>query len=45
MEFNSFYQDYSKKKKLPLPSDINERVEASLAVQIHTTGARPKFYA
>ena len=45
MEFISFYQDYSKKKKLPLPSDINERVEASLAVQIHTTGARPKFYA
>lgn len=44
MEFISFYQDYSKKKKLPLPSDINERVEASLSVQIHTTGARPKFY-
>lgn len=43
MDFNSFYKSYQKKKKLPLPSDINERVEASLSVQIHTTGARPAF--
>lgn len=45
MDFNSFYRDYTKKKKFPLPADHSQRVEASLAVQIHTTGARPAFNA
>lgn len=43
MDFSTFYQDFTKKRKMPLPPDNTERVEASLAVQVHTTGARPSF--
>lgn len=45
MDFKTFYGIYTKKNKLPLPADHLERVEACLAVQIHTTGARPSFFS
>ena len=43
MTYQDFFSNYEKKKKLPLPHDHNQRVGASLSVQIHSTGARPAY--
>jgi hypothetical protein len=43
MTFQEFYRKNNDKEKLPLPADIAQRVEASLCVQIHSTGARPAY--
>jgi len=43
MELTAFLKAYKAKNKLPLPDEYNRRVEACLAIQIHTTGARPAY--
>jgi hypothetical protein len=43
MNYQDFFQRLENKDKLPLPADIKKRVGASLAVQIHTRGARPSY--
>lgn len=43
MEFSQFLKAHQSKRTLPLPSSHKRKVEACLAVQIHTTGARPAY--
>lgn len=43
MEFAQFLKAHQSKRTLPLPEGHGQRVEACLAVQIHTTGARPAY--
>jgi len=43
MNFNSFYEKFTKKNKLPLPAQYSKWVEACLALQIHTEGVRPRY--
>ena len=43
MEFAQFLKGYRSKSTMPLPEGHSQRVEACLAVQIHTTGARPAY--
>lgn len=45
MDYNKFISDYRKNKstKNYLPADFGQRVDSCLAVQIHSTGARPAF--
>ena len=45
MDYNKFIADFRKNKsnKHYLPADFGQRVDACLAVQIHSTGARPAF--
>lgn len=45
MDYNKFISDYRKNKstKKYLPADFGQRVDSCLAVQIHSTGARPAF--
>ena len=45
MELNDFINKLNKQNKLPLLPDHNRAIEACLAVQIHSTGARPKYYS
>lgn len=44
MTLNDFIKAQKNKNKMPLPDSHKSQVEACLAVQIHTTGARPAFY-
>jgi len=45
MELSQFIKKYNAKNKLPLPERHAQEVEASRAVQIHSTGARPSYYS
>lgn len=43
MNYQTFIQKFTDKEKLPLPKDYSQRVAASLAVQVHSSGCRPKY--
>lgn len=44
MQYQTFFKLYeSDKSKLPLPKDHSQRIAESLAVQVHSSGARPKY--
>lgn len=43
MDFNKFVELRNSRKTMPLHPDHKRDVEACLAVQIHTTGARPSY--
>lgn len=45
MELSLFLKKYNGKNKLPLSEHHAQEVEASRAVQVHTTGARPRYYS
>jgi len=43
MNYTEFFQRFDKKDAKLLPADFDQRVGASLSIQIHSTGARPKY--
>lgn len=43
MLYTEFFKKYDSKDKSIQPADYDSRVGASLAVQIHTSGTRPKY--
>lgn len=45
MTLTDFIKAHKNKNKMPLPDLHKSQVEACLAIQVHTTGARPAFYS
>ena len=45
MNYQTFIKKFTDKDKNLLPKDHSQRVAASLAVQVHSSGTRPRYYA